>query len=277
MLDVGEAVLTVQRLPQGREPLQDPWVLPIPAATLREGRPVEAEALGDFIGDLLLTQGLISAQLRVALPAAATHWRVLEWPLQDWPDNPIARLRALQPDLGLPFPLEQAYIDLTPLPQAEDQVLFAALQRDLLEDWLQMFSIAGVRLERLVPSQVAVMAALRSYLEAADPGTLVALLLPEFKALRLLVWRDGVPLYERLLATEPVQASQQLEACLVFLRHLHGDAPLELLLADGLPAEPRASLEAALQQLLGQAPAVPSLTGWGNLVVLGLSQLEEGP
>lgn len=278
MLEISDLVLVAQPLPQGREALAEPWIVPIPAATLRQGRPVEAEALGDFIGDLLLNQGAITAHLSVALPAAAAQWRLLEWPLREWPLEPAQRLRQLQPNLNLPFPLERAYLDLMPLQGAEGQALLVAMERELMEAWLEMFAIAGVQLERLVPAQVAVMAALQERLADADPAALVALLMPEPKALRLLVWRGGLPIYERVLAGAPEQAALQLEACLRFLRAQQGLGPAAaaiLLLADGLLPDARATLEEAIAQRLGQPPAAMELDGWGSLAVQGLARLEE--
>ena len=278
VLDLSDLVLTAQRLPKANQPLDAPWIVPLPAATCRGGRPLQTEALGDFIGDLLLSYGEIKALLSVVLPAPACYWRALQWPLvasplSAWPPEPARQLRELQPDLGLPFALEQGWLDVMPVQGGDVDALVVAIERQLLADWLEVFNIAGVRLGRLVPAQVAWMVGLQERLLAADSTTLVGLLLPEPQALRLLVWRDGVPLYERLLSGELEQWLGQLEACLRFLRWQQGiqaTGSIELLLAAGLAAGQQERLQLGCPlplELLDSG-------GYGNLALRGLALLE---
>ena len=273
VLDLSDLVLTAQRLPKANQPLDAPWIVPLPAATCRGGRPLQTEALGDFIGDLLLSYGEIKALLSVVLPAPACYWRALQWPLAASPLEPARQLRELQPDLGLPFALEQGWLDVMPVQGGDVDALVVAIERQLLADWLEVFSIAGVRLGRLVPAQVAWMVGLQERLLAADSTTLVGLLLPEPQALRLLVWRDGVPLYERLLSGELEQWLGQLEACLRFLRWQQGmqaRGSIELLLAAGLAAGQQERLQLGCPQPLELLDS----GGYGNLALRGLALLE---
>lgn len=278
VLDLSDLVLTAQRLPKANQPLDAPWIVPLPAATCRGGRPLQTEALGDFIGDLLLSYGEIKALLSVILPAPACYWRALQWPLaasplSAWPPEPARQLRELQPDLGLPFALEQSWLDVMPVQGGDVDALVVAIERQLLADWLEVFNIAGVRLGRLVPAQVAWMVGLQERLLAADSTTLVGLLLPEPQALRLLVWRDGVPLYERLLSGELEQWLGQLEACLRFLRWQQGmkaTGSIELLLAAGLAAGQQERLQLGCPQPLELLDS----GGYGNLALRGLALLE---
>ena len=273
VLDLSDLVLTAQRLPKANQPLDAPWIVPLPAATCRGGRPLQTEALGDFIGDLLLSYGEIKALLSVVLPAPACYWRALQWPLAASPLEPARQLRELQPDLGLPFPLEQGWLYVMPVQGGDVDALVVAIERQLLADWLEVFNIAGVRLGRLVPAQVAWMVGLQERLLAADSTTLVGLLLPEPQALRLLVWRDGVPLYERLLSGELEQWLGQLEACLRFLRWQQGmqaRGSIELLLAAGLAAGQQERLQLGCPQPLELLDS----GGYGNLALRGLALLE---
>ena len=273
VLDLSDRVLTAQRLPKANQSLDAPWIVPLPAATCRGGRPLQTEALGDFIGDLLLSYGEIKALLSVVLPAPACYWRALQWPLAASPLEPARQLRELQPDLGLPFALEQGWLDVMPVQGGDVDALVVAIERQLLADWLEVFNIAGVRLGRLVPAQVAWMVGLRERLLAADSTTLVGLLLPEPQALRLLVWRDGVPLYERLLSGELEQWLGQLEACLRFLRWQQGmqaRGSIELLLAAGLAAGQQERLQLGCPQPLELLDS----GGYGNLALRGLALLE---
>ena len=176
-------------------------------------------------------------------------------------------------DLGLPFALEQGWLDVMPVQGGDVDALGVAIERQLLADWLEVFNIAGVRLGRLVPAQVAWMVGLQERLLAADSTTLVGLLLPEPQALRLLVWRDGVPLYERLLSGELEQWLGQLEACLRFLRWQQGSqatGSIELLLAAGLAAGQQERLQLGCPQPLELLDS----GGYGNLALRGLALLE---
>jgi Tfp pilus assembly PilM family ATPase len=273
LLELSDLLLVGQRLPRGRQPLEEPWLVPVPAATLSQGRPRETEALGDFIGDLMLSHGAINAHLTVVLPAAATQWRVLAWSPGEWTLDPVGRLRQLQPDLALGYGLEQAFLDVLPLEGDGGQTLVVAIERQLLQRWLEVFGIAGVLLNRIVPAQVALMAALQERLAEADPQELVALLLPEQKAVRLLVWRRGEPLYERLLAGTAEQAMAELQRCLTFLqqRQRQGPAaPVTLLLERELQPEQHQRL----QQWLDQPLELLGTEGYGSLALQGLAKLE---
>jgi len=282
LLELSDQLLTAQRLPKRGQPLDAPWTVVMPGATLRHGQPLEREALGDFIGDLLLSHGEITAHLSVVLPVGATHWRLLEWPAggplpSADPEQALEALRQRNPDLGLPFGLEQAYLDWIPLPAGKGLGLLVAIERTLLDAWLEVFSIAGVKLDRLVPLQVAVMAGLADRLAVADPATLVAVLLPDYQGRRLLVWRAGLPLYERRLPADPERLATTLPACLRFLQEQEGgraSGVVELVLVAGVDSERDAMLAEWLQQQPGLALELPELDGYGSLAVQGLAALE---
>ncbi|MFO7630091.1 MAG: hypothetical protein R6W06_11375 [Prochlorococcaceae cyanobacterium] len=52
------------------------WQASFPEGLCRQGRPQQITALGDFIGDLVLEQGLVAPRLSACLPASACAWRV---------------------------------------------------------------------------------------------------------------------------------------------------------------------------------------------------------
>lgn len=281
VLDLSDQLLALQALPQPRARQQPlPLLVPVPPATCRAGEPIELEALGDFIGDLLLGQNLIRAHLSVALPAAAAHWRALTGQRRRLAEDPVQWLRQQRPDLGLPFALDDAYVDVAPLRGTQAEALVVAIQRDLMLRWLEVFAIAGVVLDRLVPSQLAVMAALQPRLEEADPASLVVLLEPEPKALRLLVWHRGLPVYERLLDGDVAAQVDELGRSLTFLRwqqKLPEAAPCALLLdqarAEAQPPEQLQALRAALERV-GLELELADNGGYGSLCLRGLALLE---
>lgn len=240
------------------------WESMLPAQALVDGLPTLVDTLGDFLGDLLLSQGLMGQAVHLALPPQACNWRVVVWPLQEWPDDPREALRTIDPDLGLPFALADAAIDLQPLSGMPLRSLLVAAPRALVEAWQAVFAITGSPLERLLPAQVCLRQALLPALQATPAAGGVLLLHPSAAACTALLWRQGLPLYERRLAPDGSSWLQALEQCVAYYRsrdpayrlsHLWLTAPLPG--QDQLAATLGVSLE-----LLDSAPyASPVLQG----------------
>ena len=242
------------------------WESMVPAQALVDGRPVLVDTLGDFLGDLLLSQGLMGQAVRLALPPQACHWRVVVWPLQEWPDDPLEALRTIDPDLRLPFALAEAAIDLQPLPGEPLRSLLVAAPKDLVEAWLAVFAITGSPLERLLPAQVCLRQALLPALQATPADGGVLLLHPSAAGCTASLWRQGLPLYERQLALDPAQLPHGLDQCLAFYRSRDPSFRLsQLWLTAPLPAPLHDQLAATLGvplELLDGAPyASPVLQG----------------
>ena len=113
--------------------------------------------MGDFIGDWLLEQGLVASQVEAVLPVAACQWRVVTWPFDAHPDDPLQALRQLEVDLGESLRLEQSCLGWQPLPPgpgAQARALLVAAPKAVVEAWQEVFAVAGVSLQRLIPAQV---------------------------------------------------------------------------------------------------------------------------
>jgi Tfp pilus assembly PilM family ATPase len=271
LLDLSHPQLLIgQALRDGR-PVEPLWTAPVPARTLRDGIPIVRDALGDFIGDLLLEHSRPYAGLVVALPRVLGQWRVIEWPDARPPDDPVAALRSRGPDLGWPFALKDAFIDVRPLPGSGSASLVAGASREAVEAWIDVFAIAGGTLHHLIPSQAALMAALQPALEDAAPGELVALLQPTTSDCQLVVWRDGIPEYERILPLASDQLVPVLRQALGFCRSRLGASGVRLILAEALEGS------AALAEQLGLPLAIADRGDYGSLHLQGLGQLAQVP
>ncbi|MEB3171985.1 MAG: hypothetical protein VKK43_11490 [Synechococcaceae cyanobacterium] len=262
----GQVVLDGKPEPVGLE-------APLPPLTVRNGMPLEKEPLGDLIGDLLVRDGLIDHFVLAALPPAAAHWRVVVWPFEDWPEDPARALRQIAPPLNLPFSLEEAYLDLQPLPGQPAQMLLAAAPKALVDAWIDVFAMAGVQLERLAPAQCCQLAALADLLEDAPPNQLVALLAAEVgDAHRLLLVRAGVPVFERaLLSTGEALVDDLVRSIAFYRRQDSAVQDVRLLLTDPLPLRPQ--VEARLSLLAEEITPEP----FGSLVLQGLAMPEAQP
>ena len=268
MVDLSEQLVLGQSVKQG-QPLGPAWSAPIPARTCRNGVPQLVDAVGDFIGDLLLEHGGIDSQLVVSLPRQAAHWRVVEWASAQQPVVSIDELRDLNPDLRLPFALDDAYVDVQPLPGNRSSSLVVAADRSVVEAWVEVFAIAGGTLQHLLPAQVCLMGALSDELAATPASTLVALLQPLDQQAVLTLWRQGVPEFERLLPGAMPELLPALQQSLDFYRSHHAPkAPVRLLLSESMP-----DLE-GLEQALGLEAELVERDSFGSLALQGLAGLE---
>lgn len=268
LLEITDALILGQGLKGGR-PLPLSIEAPIPAATCRKGRPLQVPALGDFIGDLLLENGWIDAHVLAVLPRIASTWRVLEWPGGVWPEDPVTSLRLMDPDLGVRLPLDDSYLDLQPLPGRPELGLLVAAPKAVVDGWVEVFSIAGVALDRLEPQQACVLAGLAPQLREAESDELIVLLQPEPHLCSLLLLRNGEPVYERELEPRLPGLLNALQRSLAYYRYRDPAArSLRLLLTGDLPG-----LE-QLEQALGVPAERLDGGAFGSLALSGLMAAE---
>lgn len=246
--------------------------VPLPSLTIKRGLPIEIEPLADLIGDLLVRDGLIDAYVLASLPQVAVDWRVIDWSGRSVPEDGLAELRRLKPELGLPYPLEEATLDLRPLTGAAGKQLLACTRREVVEGWIQVFHQAGTNLDRLACPQTCRLAALQGTLEGIPAGTLVLLVTAPSQGGQLMAIRDGVPLFEWPLPAEEGAKVAEVRRCLAFLRREFADVGAVKLLLDGELAEQEA-LEAALDLPGQRVDCAP----FGSLVMQGLAIPEITP
>lgn len=156
-LQIDDHWLSARELSRGKGAPPAPVVVPLPAGICRQGMPQNRPALGDFIGDWLLEQGLVASQLEVVLPASVCQWRVVAWPFEDQPDEPLQALRQLQIPMGASLNLEQSWLGHQPLapgPGGQARALVVAAARPVVEAWQEVFTVAGVNVRRFIPAQV---------------------------------------------------------------------------------------------------------------------------
>ena len=220
--------------------------LQLPPLTCLDGQPLEKEPLGDLIGDLLVRDGLLDAVVLASLPEGAVEWRVIDWPLEAIPDDPIEALRTIDPTLSFGVPLAEATIDLRPLPGATPRMLLAVASKKLVEDWIEVFNLAGAQLERLAPPQSCRLAAVTALLQQAPDDQLTLLIHPLPAGGRLLLLRRAEPVFDWSLPQADDDLVGEVNRCEAFYRrHDPSVRRLRLLLSAPLPRQDR------LQDALG--------------------------
>jgi hypothetical protein len=268
MLDLSDPqILLGQALKQGK-PTGEAWTASLPARTCRAGVPMALDALGDFIGDLLLDRSSPDVGLVVALPWELAHWRVLEWPQGGQPEDPLAQLRACPPGLGWPFSLDKACLDVQALDHDPRCSLVVGMALDALESWIEVFAIAGRRLSHLVPAQVCQQLAIAPKLKASAGHELVVLLQPDSGGCQLLAWRAGVPEFQRRLPLGSAALVPALDQALQFCRQRLDVEAVRLLLV-----EPMEAADAIAEQL-GLPLEWLDRGGYGSLQLAGLGSLD---
>ncbi|MCP9850018.1 hypothetical protein [Cyanobium sp. Morenito 9A2] len=191
--------------------------VPLPAGSIVAGEPRRNEAIGDLIGDLLLEHGLNGARIVATLPHQATQWRLVQWATPGWPANAEKELEDLNPDLGLSYPLKTAYVTLLPLGRSDSRdpasSLLVTVRRAAVQAWIDIFTLAGVELERLESAQLSEWRALDPLLKRVPSGGLFVQVDLYESGSRVVLYSNGVPEYEQALpvAGRPVQADLNRE------------------------------------------------------------------
>lgn len=225
--------------------------VPLPIGLCDGGVPRRPDALGDLIGDLLVERGFGGAGVAAVLAPAAAQVRLVHWAGKALPADPELLLLRHQRSLRLGAPWYD--LDLHRLDFSGDSPtsLVVSVRSALLESWIEVFSLAALRLDRIEASQICLSRALRSLLrDAAGAPGLIFLLEQERWGARLLVLEAGLPVFERPLglAQDPARLQAELERCRDFLRQTRPQqsAPPLLLLHGGAVAdEPQAAALAA--------------------------------
>jgi hypothetical protein len=243
--------------------------LPLPPLTCLDGQPLEKEPLGDLIGDLLVRDGLLDAVVLASLPEGAAQWRVLDWPYEAIPDDPIQALRTIDPPLNLAVPLSESMVDVRPLAGSTPRLLMAVAPRKLVDDWIDVFNLAGVQLERLAPAQSCRLAAVTSLLEVAPEDELTVLIHPLPAGARLLLLRRTEPVFDWPLPQDDDALVREVNRCVTFYRRRDPSIRrLRLLLSAPLPSQD------SLQDALGVRAEILTPEPFGSLVLQGLAMTE---
>lgn len=271
LLELSETALLGQGYSNGRvAPIS--INVPLPSLTIKEGMPIEVEPLADLIGDLLVRDGLIDAYVMASLPQVAVDWRVIDWGEREVPDDGVAALRELAPELGLPYGLEEAAMDLRPLAGGGRKQLLATTRLEVVENWIKVFHQAGTNLDRLACPQTCRLSALEGLLEELEAGVLVVLLTMKETGQQLMAIRDGVPLFEWPLPGRAEAQVEEVKRCVGFLRREFGEqGQLELLLEGEMEGVE------ALEEALGVAVRPIEAEPYGSLVMKGLAIPEQAP
>ena len=137
------------------EPGAVPEVIPLPSGLVVDGTPLQPEALGDLLGDLLLQQGWSIRQAALVLPSSGSEWRLLRLAGGQEP-QPVHWQQLHQ---TLPQEADAYESELLPLPQSNEWLVLFQLKASL-EGWIEVFAQADLELGFVELVELAQMRAL---------------------------------------------------------------------------------------------------------------------
>lgn len=251
-LELQDTAITAMAL-EGRQVVWLERVL-LPEGICVSGVPCNKNALGDLLGDWLLARGYGGARVRAVLPFQATALRLL----QGEPSLGADQRTGMQ----WPWPADTP-LDLIsePLPSTQGLSLVVAVKTALLESWMDVFTIAALRLDRLEAAPLC----------AGLGADAELVLLVEADGCVLFRFVAGVPHWQWLLP--PAQPTASFRRALALcLANWPEQRSLRLVVAAGAGLEPLA-LGHELQQGLPVRVDVPDPFDDGTL--LGFSAESE--
>ena len=177
-----------------------------PDGVCRDGVPLQREAVGELIADLIFDCDCPGAELVLCLPLDAASWCVLDGYGSDGPPGLLPQ--SLQ-SVDLPFGLAESYVTSSPV---QESLALVGVPRSLIQAWSEVAELADLPLRRVDWLLTAVQRALAQLTQAWD-GDLAWLVLEE-KSLRLLLFRQGVPEVDHALEDlDPLACQREIRAC----------------------------------------------------------------
>ena len=178
-----------------------------PDGVCRDGVPLQREAVGELIADLIFDCDCPGAELVLCLPLEAASWCVVDgYGSSGLPGLLPQTLQAVV----LPFDLAESYITSSPVQEAFAVV---GVPRSLIQAWSEVAELADLPLRRVDWSLTAAQRALHQLTHAWDGD--LAWFVMEGKSMRLLLFRQGVPEVDHALEErDPLVCQREIRACI---------------------------------------------------------------
>ena len=178
-----------------------------PDGVCRDGVPLQREAVGELIADLIFDCDCPGAEIVLCLPLEAASWCVVDgYGSSGLPGLLPQTLQAVV----LPFDLAESYITSSPVQEAFAVV---GVPRSLIQAWSEVAELADLPLRRVDWTLTAAQRALHQLTHAWDGD--LAWFVMEGKSMRLLLFRQGVPEVDHALEErDPLVCQREIRACI---------------------------------------------------------------
>jgi type IV pilus assembly protein PilM len=178
--------------------------IPLPEGVYEDGRVLDPEGIADVIREGLAEHKIKAKQVVSAAPLGEAVIRLIRLPAEL--DEIELRDMVLNQEaaLYLPFAREEADVDFQRLGTDIDEdgierveVLLVATRKEVTEDYLNIFQLAGLDLKVLEVSSFALIRTLREQLLQFLTGEAVALVNLDVDGTEISIVMDGVPQFNR--------------------------------------------------------------------------------
>ena len=116
-----------------------------PPDSIRNGQPLQQDAIADLLAELLFDCDVVGAQLEFVLPIQSSQWCLLEGVAPELQTD-SAELLAITTELNWSLDAADSYVAIAP---CIDQTLLVGCPRSLLQAWIDVVEMADLPLRRV--------------------------------------------------------------------------------------------------------------------------------
>lgn len=199
-LDIGANSIKVLELQGGLKPrLIRFGKIMIPAGALDAGEIKEREQVGKAIKELFAKNRISSKRVTIAIPGQAAIIRHIKMPMME--DEEVANAIHWEAERYIPFPVDEVTLDFKVIRRYPDQnemdVLMVCARNDIIYSHVETLRDQGFQTTAVDIQTFSLMRA--AGLENANTEGAVALLDIGFETSDLMILKDGIPLFTRVI------------------------------------------------------------------------------
>ncbi|MEM8717256.1 MAG: type IV pilus assembly protein PilM [Cyanobacteria bacterium P01_G01_bin.4] len=190
---------------------------PMPAGSMEEGKIIDPMAVGSALRQLLGDSRIKQASVAGAIPGREAIVRLLRLPPDLQEDELRDTVLNQEAELYIPFPRDEADIDYQPLgiqvtPEGteEMEVLLVAIPRDIVDNYVEVLSSAGLQAESIELSSFATIRAIKDQLVQFGPQEAIALVSIGYESTEISIIVSGIPQFTRTIGIGTAQMHQVL-------------------------------------------------------------------
>lgn len=199
-LDIGANSIKVVELQGGLKPrLSRFGKVALPEGALSAGEIKEREQVGKAIKELFAKTKIRSKRVVIAIAGQAAIIRHIKLPLME--DNEVANAIHWEAERYIPFPVDEVTLDYKVIKRYADQnemdVLMVCARNDIIYSHIETLRDIGLQTQVVDIQTFSLMRA--AGLEKANSEGTVALLDIGFETSDLMILKDGIPLFTRVI------------------------------------------------------------------------------
>lgn len=199
-LDIGANSIKVVELEGGLKPkLNSFGKISLPEGALSAGEIKEREQVGRAIKELFAKNKIASKRVAIAIDGQSAIIRQIKMPLME--DSEIANALHWEAERHIPFPVDEVTIDFKVIRRYQDQnemdILMVCARNDIIYSHVETLRDIGLEIGAVDIQTFSLMRV--AGLETGNSQGAVALFDIGFETADLLVIKDGIPLFTRVI------------------------------------------------------------------------------